>query len=142
MKKGTGFIVLLTLLCISLDVSAQCKTFTKKECMPKLMPYIHNGQMNNITLFPGEHASLQQTFYSGQNYRIVVCAAEILGEGTYFEIRTEDDELLHSSKGGENFWDFTIGSTQNLKINVEVPASEQEVEENGCVAVLVGFRDD
>ncbi|MBL4625470.1 MAG: hypothetical protein JKY42_10070 [Flavobacteriales bacterium] len=126
------------------QLNAQCKTFTKKLCMPLLKPYIHNGQMNNITLFPGEDASLVQTFYSGQNYRIQLCAQENLGDSVYFKIITEDGQLVYSTQNEDVlFWDFNVANTQNLKITVVVPDVKpvDEIEQNGCIAILVGFRD-
>lgn len=126
------------------QLHAQCKTFTKKECMPLLKPYIHNGQMNNITLFPGEDASLVQTFYSGQNYRIRLCAQENLGDSVYFKIITEDGQLVYTTRNEDVlYWDFNVAHTQNLKITVVAPNVKaiNGIEQNGCVAILVGFKD-
>ncbi|MDA9563099.1 hypothetical protein N9R81_00325 [Flavobacteriales bacterium] len=112
--------------------------------MPLLKPYIHNGQMNNITLFPGEDASLVQTFYSGQNYRLQLCSQENLGDSVYFKVITEDNDVVYSTQHqNEQFWDFNVANTQNLKITVVVPDSRpaDEIEQNGCVAVLIGFKD-
>ena len=138
---SASFIIATT--CFS-SLRAQCKTYTKKECMPLLKPYIHNGQMNNITLFPGEDASLVQTFYSGQNYRIQLCAQENLGDSVYFNVITEEGQLVYSTRNEDIlYWDFKIANTQNLKITVVVPnlVPVAEIEQNGCIAILVGFID-
>ena len=145
MKKVAVSISLLLSFGLYTQGNAQCKTFTKKECMPLLKPYIHNGQMNNITLFPGEEASLVQTFYSGQDYRIQLCNQENLGDSVYFEIYTQDEQKVYTTQNQEtNSWDFNVANTQNLKITVIVPNAKplDEIEQNGCVAILVGFKDD
>ena len=144
MKKAFYTVLVLASIGSTSQALAQCKTFTKKQCMPLLKPYIHNGQMNNITLFPGEDASLVQTFYSGQNYRVQLCAQENLGDSTYFKVVTENNDVVYSTQHqNEQFWDFNVANTQNLKITVIVPDSKpaDEIEQNGCVAVLIGFKD-
>jgi hypothetical protein len=122
---------------------AQCTSFTKKKCMPDLLPYIHNGQMNTVNLAPGESASLKAAFYSGQDYKIFVCSHKVL-ENVYFEVRNSDDDLVYSNKESkkEN-WNFNVASTQELSINVFVPQlnSPSGMPQAGCVAVLIGFKE-
>jgi hypothetical protein len=136
-------VVFITLF--SIESFSQCKGFTQKQCMPQLKPYIHNGQMNNIQLFPGQTADLTQTFYSGQEYRILVCNQEVLGDELYFEVFTKDGKLVYTNKEKDNkkIWDFSVASTQNLTIHVTVPENDSPsvAEQTGCVAVMVGFKD-
>ena len=49
---------------------AQCKSFTKKRCIPELGEYVFNGQLNTAVLTRGEEAELMLSFYSGQKYRM------------------------------------------------------------------------
>ena len=124
------------------SASAQCRTYTKKKCMPSLKPYIHNGQMNNIMLYPGDDAELKQTFFSGQDYRILVCTQDNIHKNAFFEIKTDDGAIVYSSEDLEiDFWDFNVATTQNLEIHVVIPDEEtaSEIKNNGCVSVLVGF---
>lgn len=113
--------------------------------MPGLMPYINNGQMNNINLFHGESAQLQLTFFTGQDYRILVCNQDILGAGVYFEVKDEEGSLLYDSKSAEEkMWDFRVEVTSNLFIEVFVPGDEEshnELAHQGCIAVVVGFKE-
>jgi hypothetical protein len=144
MKKTLLPLLFILSAACFMQVNAQCKTFTKKQCMPLLKPFIHNGQMNNITLFPGEDASLVQTFYSGQNYRIQLCAQENLGDSVYFNVITEGGQVVYSTRNDNiNTWDFNVANTQNLKITVVVPNARpvDDIEQNGCIAILVGFKD-
>jgi len=122
---------------------AQCNGFTKKKCIPMLAPYIHNGQLNSTTLMPGENAELLMSFYSGQEYRLLIAGQEILGT-IQFKVMDSDHKVLFDNKehNGAKFWDFNVKSTQQLIVEVIVP--EQKVDnslaQSGCVAVLVGFK--
>ena len=103
-----------------------------------LSPFIHNGQMNSTMLKPGETADLQMTFYSGQDYRIVVCGEPTL-TGTSFKVLDKKRKVVYDSKDkGSNTWDFNVPSTQPLVINIDLPATNTVA--SGCVAVLVGFK--
>ena len=122
---------------------AQCKGFTKKACIPGLAPFIHNGQMNSTILLAGEKAELQMIFYSGQDYRLMVCAQAILGDVS-FRLLDKNKKVVFNSKEEDyvQFWDFNVVSTQQFSIEVDVPQSSSSTQlvENGCVSVLVGFK--
>lgn len=138
-------VILLSFVLLgSVLASAQCKNFTKKKCMPEMLPYVHNGQMNTAVLLPGDTAQLQLTFFSGQQYRLMICAQESL-ENVYFEVRTKGNQLLYSSKDdSKQIWDFTTANTQPLKVDVIVPpmaTAPNELTHNGCVAIMVGFKE-
>jgi hypothetical protein len=122
---------------------SQCKGFAKKQ-IPKLAPFIHNGQINSSILLSGDNAELTLTFYAGQTYRILVSAQETLGK-VYFIMRDARKKQLFNSKeqGGDvDYWDFTVESTQQLTIEVVVPESESPtgIVPSGCVSILVGFK--
>lgn len=128
---------------IPIALMGQCKSFSKKQCIPSLLPYNHNGQLNNITLMPGEKAELLMTFYTGQDYRLMVCGHPILGDIT-FKVSDKDKKEIYNNKSGEpsSIWDFKVASTQQLILEVEVPESDSKTKmmESGCVSVLVGFK--
>ena len=121
---------------------AQCKGFVKKQ-IPKLAPFIHNGQINSSVLLTGDHAELTLTFYSGQTYRIMVSAQETLGDA-FFLMKDANRNQIFSSKdqGKFDYWDFTVESTQQLTIEVLVPDVESPtgLVPSGCVSILVGFK--
>jgi hypothetical protein len=128
---------------IQMTTFGQCKTFTKNECRPKLDPYIYNGQLNNAVLNEGDIAELMLTFYSNQEYRVLVCAAEELGKVNFRLLDMERNEIF-SNKDHNNveYWDFMTNSTQQLIVEVHVPeTSEGESYVSGCVSILVGFMD-
>ena len=132
-----GSLALLT----SVNSFSQCKGFVKKQ-IPKLSPFIHNGQINSSVLLSGDHAELTLTFYSGQNYRILVTGQETLGNA-YFVMRDASKTQIFSSKDQKSdFWDFTVESTQQLTIEVMVPDVDAPsgLVPSGCVSILVGFK--
>jgi hypothetical protein len=124
---------------------AQCNTFLKKKCLPKISPFTHNGQMNVSTLFAGQSTDVNLTFYAGQAYRILVGSEEILGDVT-FKVMDMNKQVVFDSKNNNypDFWDFKAKNTQQFIVHVEVPvsASSSTVPPSGCVSVLVGFKKD
>jgi len=120
---------------------AQCKHFTKKKCIPQLEEYKFNGQLNTAILTRGEEAELMLSFYSGQKYRMFVCAEEQLGDVTY-QILDIDKNVIYDSEGKETqIFDFQVPSTQQLivKVIVHGEGTSHELEFQGCVSVLIGF---
>lgn len=139
--RNLSLIILLSLL-IPIGMNGQCRGFTKKTCRPQIEPYIHNGQMNSAVLFPGDSADIMLTFYSGQQYRLVICAEEQLGEVTYKVSDIDRNVVFDSEKSDGAAFDFKVESTQQLVVSVNVPDSENthDIDFQGCVAILVGFK--
>ena len=145
MKISTKAIVLAAVfsLAVSSDVVSQCsKTWVKKKCVPKVSPFIHNGQMNSTMLKEGEKMESVMTFYSGQDYRILICAEETL-ENVSFIVSDMTGKVLYDSKAHNNtdLWDFKVKTTTDLR--VEVTAGNNEGgngSASGCVSILVGFK--
>ena len=137
-----GAITLLFVTLSEVEGFAQCKGFVKKQ-IPKLAPFIHNGQINSSVLLSGDHAELTLTFYSGQTYRIMVSGQETLGD-VFFIMHDASKSQLFSSKdqGKTDYWDFTVESTQQLTIEVMVPDVDAPsgLVPSGCVSILVGFK--
>ncbi len=144
MKNLLKITLLFSLLVSSIYSSAQCKRFTKKQCIPELKEYVFNGQLNTAILGKGEDAELMLSFYSGQKYRMYVCAEETL-EGTTFKILDTDKNLIYNSEGKDsNVFDFRVRSTQQLIIQVSVPGegNSHSLDFQGCISVLIGFIED
>ncbi|HQZ43194.1 MAG TPA: hypothetical protein PK735_09930, partial [Flavobacteriales bacterium] len=76
----TQVIVAVLFVCSTTDALAQCRSFAKNKCLPELAPYQFNETFNGAQLSPGDEAEVNLTFYSGQEYRVMVCAHPILGE--------------------------------------------------------------
>ncbi len=128
----------------SLGSSAQCKSFTKRKCVPQLAPYKFNESFNAATLAPGEEAEVNLTFYSGQEYRIVVCSQSIIGDVNWQVVDGANNILFESfADEPQSSFDLKVLDTQQLKVKVWVPdrkTANQMVHE-GCVAILIGFQE-
>ena len=125
------------------SAEAQCKMFTQKKCFGTLQTYTNNGSYNGAVMFEGEEATLTQTFYEGQDYRLVLCTQEVISEAAYFEISDYANNMIYSSKdAGTNVFDFSVESTQSLKMRIVVPniGKDKNLKQNGCVSVVVGFK--
>jgi hypothetical protein len=143
--KKLNMILIAMLLGVTLPfaLQAQCKGFVKKTCLPKLKPYTINGQVSSAVMSAGESADLQMTFYSGQEYRIIVCSQEVLGKVGFKVLDSGKNEIFNSNENDDpSTWDFKVKSTQQLIIEIVVPAlsSPNSLVPTGCVSVLVGFK--
>lgn len=146
-KKGILFLSLLAfLLALPVAMNAQCKQFAKNTCKASLDPYQHDGNYHAALLIEGEEAELYKTFYSEREYRIGVCGANNLSSIEFKVVDTRNGKVLYDNSLNEFDWkwDFTLESSQQLKIVVKVPVPEANVDEpqEGCVAIMFGSKDD
>jgi hypothetical protein len=144
-NRISGIVLFILMLAMPFGLLSQCNTFVKKKCMPKILPFTHNGQMNVTTLAAGQNTEVNLTFYSGQSYRILVGSEEILGEVT-FKVMDMTRKVVFDSKDHNypDFWDFKVKNTEQFIVHVDVPssASSSSIPPSGCVSVLVGFKKD
>lgn len=125
---------------------AQCKSFTKKRCLPSLAPFTHNGQLTSAIFNAGDAADIEMTFNAGKEYRIIACSQETLGK-VKFKVLDKTRKVLYTSEEGETnpSWDFKVENTQQLIIQISVPKEEQknklaQFTQNGCISLLIGFK--
>ncbi len=138
-------IILPILLILPLMSSAQCRSFTKKKCLPELEGYVQNDNFNSAVLIPGDEAELLLTFYAGKEYRLLVCAHPVLGK-VEFEVLDTDDEVIYNSDDeveNEHIFDFKVASTQQLIVRIRVPEAESPstLIHEGCVSVMIGSKE-
>lgn len=137
-------LALVMVVATASNLNSQCKSYIKRSCVPKLSPYAHSGQLNKTVLFPGDKAEIMLTFYSGMDYRIIVCSEVILGKVTYKVMDMDRNLIFDSAKEKDKgSFDFKVASTQQLmvEINVPQPVVQPEILPQGCVAVVVGYKD-
>jgi hypothetical protein len=133
----------LFLVLATFSSNAQCKAFAKKDCLPELSPYTHDGNYHAAVLVEGEEAELYKTFYSDMEYRVAV-----VGEGNLpkieFKILDENKNLLYSNADHDyaQTWNFKLESSRQLKLVIKVPTvnSSGDMPESGCVAIMFGFK--
>ncbi|NNC83155.1 MAG: hypothetical protein HKN79_06225 [Flavobacteriales bacterium] len=142
MKKNL-MIILLAVMLPSLAFS-QCRRFTKVKCLPALGEYIPNDNFNSAVLIPGDEAELTMTFYAGQDYRVMVCAEEILGDLSYKIVNDDGESVFDSESTDTDHLDFSVANTQQLHMILKVPPRENpnQLIHEGCATVLVGYKDE
>ncbi|MEX2379557.1 MAG: hypothetical protein WD530_02360 [Vicingaceae bacterium] len=138
-------IFLLSLITIfSYQLSAQCKGFTKRSCLPELSPYLSNGQFNAAYMIPGESADVEINFNQGLSYRLVICADPFL-EGVNYQISDEDGFVYTTDtiKGKTAYTDLEVTQSKALTLSITIPDKENTtgIVRNGCVSILVGFKE-
>jgi hypothetical protein len=142
-KKYLYALGIAAFLAVPSYTSAQCNAFVKKKCMSKIVPFTSNGQVNTNTLAQGQSVSLNLSFYAGQDYRIIVCSEEILGDVTFKVIDKSKKVVFDSAQNDfPDFWDFKAKSTQPLTVEITAPPSQStsSVIPTGCLSVIVGFK--
>lgn len=144
MKHLTSIIALLLLVALPSASHAQCRSFAKNKCMPAMAPYQFNETFNAAQLAPGEEAQVDITFYSGQEYRLLVCAHPILGN-VGWQLADASGKVLFESTPDvpKDHFDFKVATTQKLSVLLSVPKGDQggnNLLTVGCVAILLGFK--
>jgi len=122
---------------------AQCRSFAKNKCVPELAPYKFNETFNSAQLAPGEEAEVSYTFYSGQDYRIMVCTHPILGEVNW-KLVDQNNKVIFESLADEpkHHFDLKAATTVPMKVIVWVPTKPASAMVHvGCVAIMVGFKE-
>lgn len=148
MKRLFNTTIILSLMLFvftSFEANAQCKGFAKKVCKAKLESFMHDGNYHAAILTEGEEAELYKTFYSGQEYRMAICGTDNLPP-IEFKIMDANRNILYSNKDHDysNTWDFSLESSQQLKLVITVTTFEQasEAPASGCVSIMFGFKID
>lgn len=148
MKKNfllTAIITICSMAFFSTAGTAQCNssTFLKKKCIPNIQPFTQSGQINTTKLSSGQSTELKLTFSSGQDYRILVCSEEVLGQ-VAFRVKDMSKKIIFDSRDNDypDFWDFKVKSTQQFIVEVTVPVSDSpsSIPPSGCVSIIVGFK--
>ena len=115
MKHTTLLLALATMFAI--QSQAQCRNFTKKNCLPALDGYVQNDNYNSAVLIPGDEAELELTFLGDTDYRVAVCAHPVLG-AVEFDVLDQDNIRLWSNSEGADHLDFRMENAQRLRFRV------------------------
>lgn len=143
--RSVKIILLVAIFVIAQNgyVNSQCKAFAKRDCLPELINYTHDGNYHAAVLVEGEEAELYKTFYSDMEYRVAIVGEEKLPD-IEFRVIDANKNILYSNKEKDfaKTWDFKLQSSQQLKLVVRVPSLNQsgQVPTSGCVAIMFGFK--
>lgn len=123
---------------------AQCRSFVKNNCGEAMGDYVPAENFNAAKLQPGDVAEVEMVFYGGEDYRLLICAHELLGDVAFQLLDTEDNVLFDNAENGMmQYFDFKVEGTQNLKVKINVsPNTNSTLNPQGCVAILVGRKID
>ena len=138
MKRLSLCIAVLSLL--SASASAQCRTFTKRNCLPVLEGYVQNDNYNSAVLIAGQEAELSVTFLPSTEYRVAVCAHPVLGDVT-FDILDQQGIRIWSNSNGEDHVDFSLQHAQRLRFRIQVPDTDAAILHEGCVSIVIGSKE-
>ena len=138
MKRLSLCIAVLSLL--SASASAQCRTFTKRNCLPVLEGYVQNDNYNSAVLIAGDEAELSVTFLPSTEYRVAVCAHPVLGDVT-FDILDQQGFRIWSNSNGEDHVDFSLQHAQRLRFRIQVPDTDAAILHEGCVSIVIGSKE-
>ena len=143
LTKITALTLLLGSFSLPAISQSACHGYGKAACKPDLEDYVQNPQVLNAELSSGESAEIAMVFSAKHDYRIQICAEEHMGE-IGFKIKSSKGEILLDNQDYEmtDMWDFTMSKTKRLIIEVTFmgAASEDDFEETGCTAIIVGYR--
>ena len=122
------------------DSSAQCRTVTKKRCLPALEDYVQNDNYNTAVLIPGDEAELELTFFGDRAYRLLVCGHPVLGDLTFQVLDSRGNGIYDSTDKEKDHFDFRVANTQQMTIRVQVPSTDAVIQHEGCVSIMVGSK--
>ncbi len=136
-------LIILFVFALNSSTNAQCKAFARKECLPELESFTHDGNYHAAVLIEGEEAELYKTFYSDMEYRVAIVGESKL-PAIEFRIVDINKNVLYSNKDDDyaSTWDFKLESSQQLKLIIKVSSFNQpgDTPASGCVAIMFGFK--
>ena len=138
-------ILVFALLASASASFSQCKSWIKSDCRPLLEEYTGHRFINDTRLQPGDETQIMLTFYARQQYRLVVCHEEQLGDVHFIVSDTDENAIFDSSTSENSYFDFKVGATQQLLVKIVIPEKENLVDNYavwGCVAVVTGIKED
>ena len=139
----TGALLTGLFMVLTTSAQAQCRSFAKNKCVPELAPYKFNETFNAAQLAAGEEAEVNLTFFSGQEYRVLVCSHPILGEVNWKLVDSNNKIVFESlADSPKHHFDLRAGATTQMKVVVWVPEGDKtDMVHVGCVAIMVGFKE-
>lgn len=137
-------LLLLLLIPFSFKGYTQCVGFAKSIAKPLLGEYVHDGNYSAAILGEGESAEVYKTFFSNQQYRLVVAGIESLPKIRV--VVTDMNKKVLFDNARHNFakiWDFQMETTQKLIVRIKILEDQNPAKiKGGCVAILFGVQRD
>ena len=143
--KRLPLLLILPLFVFVNEAQAQCRTFVKNNCREAMGEYIPAENFNAAKLAPTDEAEVRMTFFGGEDYRLLICSQEILGDVMFQVLDTDENVLFDNSSDDQlvNTFDFRAAGTQEFIIRLKVSENDNvALNPQGCVAIMVGKKID
>jgi len=124
------------------SINAQCLSFAKLVAKPQLAPFTHDGNYNATLMEEGETAELNKTFFSGQEYRLVLATVDALPKNIRIRLLNQQRKVIYDN-ADHNYtyvWDFKLETTENLIIHIKIPDEDGDKIRVGCIAIMFGIK--
>ncbi len=142
MKTIQIIIFLVGALSFNTAFSQQCKSFVKNNCREAMGEYIPGESFNAAKLKAGDEAEVEMTFYSGEDYRLLVCNHPVLGQ-VEFQVLDANGTVLFDNTAKENtdHFDFRVAGTKTFLVKLKAADQpDNSVNPQGCVAIMIGRK--
>jgi len=137
------------------EYKAMCFEYHKHNCnYSENIYYRYNDASRSALFLKGQTSETRLEIFNGRDYRISLCADEVLGNQIYFRlINAREGNVLYDSRRDDYNMDFEFTVTQTIEIIIEVtvegtslPAGEhgrngiiRRDNAMGCVGVLIEY---
>lgn len=137
------------------EYKAMCFEYHKHNCnYSENIYYKYNDASRSALFLKGQSSETRLEIFNGRDYRISLCAAEVLGKQIFFKlIDAREGRLLYDSRNDDYAWEFEFTVTQTIEIIIEITVEGTSLGEGehgqggiirrdndmGCVGVLVEY---
>jgi hypothetical protein len=144
MKLRLKGILLATILLVlgAASVSAQCRTYAQKKCVPELGDYRPNGSLYANYLENGQEIQLNLVLIGGQKYRLLHCHKEGLGQ-VWIQLFDHKGKVVfdNSEHNFATTWDFSVQTTQEFSVKTFISGvGEHDQAARSCGVLLLGNK--
>ncbi|MCB0397024.1 MAG: hypothetical protein KDD36_10240 [Flavobacteriales bacterium] len=118
---------------------AQCKGLAKSSCVPQLGDFLPNGRLYQSVLDKGSSGELHMVLNGGQQYRIITCADDKIGN-TEWKLLDGNGNVVFDNTEHNNaqVWDIVVNTTQEFTMILETGVKNGVGR--GCSCVLIGYK--
>jgi hypothetical protein len=162
MEKITAKLLLLLMLGLpAISFAQDCVDYHKRNCKSQERKnadgtvntnwYVISDESRSALMMKGQKSEFRFTIHQGKDFRLSLCAADVLGEKIQFQlVDFEENTVLYDNAqhGYSREFEFTVMRTRNLKIVIILPTDGQATNQTsigfkakntevGCVGVLI-----
>ena len=137
------FLSTILIALLSTSALAQCRTFAQKKCVPGLGDYKPNGSLYANYMEDGQETELNLVLIGGQNYRLLHCHKEGLGQ-VWIQLMDNTNKVIYDNAEHDfaTTWDFSVKSTQEFKVKTFISGVGEvsDMTARACAVLLLGNK--